>query len=47
MIVGNGEMKWSDGSKYVGEFVNGKMDGHGIKTWANGDKFTGMWKNNL
>jgi hypothetical protein len=40
-------MRWPDGSKYVGEFENGKMNGQGIKTWANGDKFTGTWKNNL
>ena len=40
-------MTWPDQTKYEGEFVNGKMTGHGIKTWPNGNKYEGMWKNGL
>jgi len=40
-------MTWTDGSKYEGQFVNGKMEGKGIKTWPNGNTYDGMFKNNL
>lgn len=40
-------MTWPDGTKYEGEFVNGKMTGQGVKTWPNGNKYEGMWKNGL
>lgn len=40
-------MLWEDKSKYEGEFVNGMMEGKGIKTWPNGDKYEGMWQNDL
>ena len=39
-------MVWSDGSKYAGQFVNGKMEGKGLKTWPNGNTYQGMFKNN-
>lgn len=42
-----GIMSWPDGSKYEGDFINGKMEGSGTKTFANGNKWTGAWKNNL
>lgn len=27
-----GELKWSNGRKYMGSFVNGQMEGHGTMT---------------
>lgn len=36
-----------DGTKYEGQFVNGKMDGRGVMTYNNGDVYDGMFKNNL
>ncbi|MFA5321643.1 MAG: PEGA domain-containing protein [Smithella sp.] len=32
---------YSNGDKYVGEFVNGQFNGNGIYTYANGDKYEG------
>lgn len=32
-----------DEFKYVGEFVNGKFDGHGVISWANGDSYEGVF----
>lgn len=40
-------MVWPDNTKYEGEFVNGKMEGKGVKTWPNGNRYEGMWKNDL
>ena len=37
-------MTYSDGRKYVGEFKNGKLQGHGIYTYRGG-KYVGEWKN--
>ena len=37
-------MRWPDGSKYVGEFENGKMNGQRIITWANGDNLQELGK---
>lgn len=34
-------MNWPDGSKYEGEFKNGKMDGEGSKMFTNGNKYIG------
>jgi len=34
----------SDGSKYVGEFKDGKWHGQGTHTFANGDKYVGEFK---
>ena len=31
----------SNGSKYVGEFKDGKPNGTGVGTWPNGDKYVG------
>lgn len=44
MMNGWGEIKFPDGSKYTGNFVNGIRNGHGIFIWANGDKYQGGFK---
>jgi hypothetical protein len=40
-----GGATWSDGSKYFGEFKEGKRNGQGTHTYANGDKYIGEYKN--
>ncbi len=39
------ETSYADGSKYVGDIVNGKMHGQGTYIWPSGAKYTGEWKN--
>ena len=39
-----GEMRFAGGSKYVGEFKDGNLHGHGTFTYANGDKYVGEHK---
>ena len=39
-----GIYKYRDGSKYVGEFKNGKPEGEGKCYYKNGDKYVGEWK---
>ena len=34
-----------NGDKYVGEWVNGKIEGKGTYTFSNGDKYVGEWVN--
>ena len=41
---GQGTFTWADGSKYVGEFKDGKRNGQGTFTLPNGDKLAGEWK---
>jgi hypothetical protein len=41
---GQGTFTWADGSKYVGEWKDGKRNGQGTYTWADGDKYVGEWK---
>jgi ankyrin repeat protein len=38
-------LNFKDGSKYVGEIINGKYHGFGTFTWADGDKYIGHFKN--
>ena len=45
--MGYGVMLWPDGTKYEGEFVNGKMEGKGTKEWPNGNRYEGLWKNDV
>ncbi len=42
---GSGQFVYMDGSRWVGEFVNGKPHGKGICYYANGDKYDGGWAN--
>lgn len=43
---GNGIFAYPDGSKYEGNFQNGKFEGQGIFWFSNGDKYTGAFKDN-
>jgi len=43
---GQGTKTWSGGTKYVGEFKDGKRHGQGTVTYANGDKYVGEFKDN-
>ena len=44
-INGNGTYTYANGSKYVGEYKNGKIYGQGTYKWANGNKYVGEFKN--
>ena len=41
---GIGVYAYGDGSKWVGEFVNGAPNGEGTCYYINGDKYVGTWK---
>ncbi len=36
---------YPDGSRYNGQFQNGKREGRGIMTYPNGIQYSGLWKN--
>lgn len=38
---------WSDGRKYVGEWVNGTYHGRGVYTHRDKSTYDGEWKDNL
>ena len=40
----NKEIKYDNG-RYVGQVVNGKKEGKGIRYWNDGDRYEGDWKN--
>ncbi len=40
---GKGVHIYPSGAKYVGEFVNGKINGKGILYFSNGDEYNGNW----
>lgn len=42
---GKGMFSYSDGSKYIGVFKNGKPEGKGKVAYSNGDRYEGEWKN--
>jgi len=44
---GGGIFAYPDGSKYEGNFVNGKFDGNGTFYFASGDKYVGNFKANF
>ena len=39
-------MTWSDGSVYMGSFVDGKRTGQGCLVKANGCEYSGQWREN-
>lgn len=39
-----GVFTYNDGSKWVGEFVNGQPQGQGTMYYASGDKYVGHWR---
>jgi hypothetical protein len=43
---GFGIKVWRDSSKYMGEWVNGKMTGYGEMRWADGRRYAGEWHSN-
>lgn len=45
--TGQGEWRYSDGSKYVGVFSHGDKEGRGEVRYANGDVMRGLWRNGL
>ncbi len=40
-----GIYEWNSGSKYIGDWVNGSMEGKGIYYWPDGGYYIGEWKN--
>ena len=36
---------WASGDKYVGQWNQDTMHGHGTLTYVNGDKYRGRWEN--
>lgn len=41
---GQGEFKWKDGRRYVGEYHNDKKEGYGEFYWPTGKCYKGQWK---
>lgn len=48
-MTGNGvrTIYYPNGSKYVGEQINGTPEGNGTMIWANGDTYIGQFRNGL
>ena len=42
---GQGQYAYGDGSRYVGEFTDGRPEGRGILYYANGNRYEGYWAN--
>lgn len=40
------EINYDDGSKYIGDIVNGKRHGQGVYIWPDGRKYVGEFENN-
>ena len=43
-MEGHGTLMYSAGAKYVGEFVDGNMEGPGKLTWPDGDFKSGLFE---
>ena len=41
------EVNYPDGSKYIGQIINGLKGGKGIFFWKNGLSYEGDWKNDI
>ena len=41
---GRGVFTWSDGRKYIGEYLEDKKHGYGIFEWSDGIKYMGSWE---
>ncbi len=42
---GEGEFTWTDGRRYLGEYLDDKKHGYGIFEWPDGKKYKGYWEN--
>jgi hypothetical protein len=40
---GKGNIRWSDGKSYDGDYMEDKKHGKGIFEWADGRKYLGYW----
>ena len=47
MPSGYGKCRFADGSTYVGEFLNGRMNGEGIYEFSSGESFAGTLKDDM
>ena len=43
--LNNQVINYPDGSRYVGQIINGLREGKGILYWNNGDRYEGEWRN--
>ena len=41
----NKEIKYNNGSRYIGQVVNGLKEGKGIYYWNDGERYEGEWRN--
>jgi len=41
------KITYEDGSKYIGNILDGKRHGQGTYIWPSGDKYVGEWINNI
>lgn len=42
---GKGTFTWTDGRKYIGDYIEDKKHGQGTFEWPDGRKYIGGWKN--
>ena len=43
--INNQEIRYNDGTRYVGQVVNGLAEGKGIIYYHDGDRYEGEWRN--
>ena len=46
-MEGKGIHYYNNGSRYEGDFRNGKKEGKGKYIYNNGDRYEGDWKNDI